>query len=53
MKDELVQQENSTSKEYELEDFDLYDFRPDGIEERSEPFTPYNEDANGGRWWED
>ena len=26
--------------------------RPDESEERAEPATPYNESANGGRWWE-
>lgn len=26
--------------------------RPDEPEERAEPATPYNESANGGRWWE-
>ena len=29
-----------------------YMSRPDTPEERPEPALPYNEAANGGRWWE-
>lgn len=29
-----------------------YMSRPDSPEERLVPFLPYNEEANGGRWWE-
>lgn len=29
-----------------------YMCRPDKPSERSEPAPCYNEDANGGRWWE-
>lgn len=30
----------------------LWMCRPDEPDEQVEPATPYNEAANGGRWWE-